>query len=262
MCANFDNLGKPERVHFKTLTSVAIKTVAVAAASVAFAVSAQAAPQLVDFTDGSKWSAANGLSSFTASYGDVDVTASSVGGNLSFNGGRDKNGCISGLNQNVHDLICDGDGLGIGNDEITQGGFQQITITFSTSVTLNDIEFLDLFNNSNESEEALVRLNNGLFETHTSSNLTGGYHRTLETGPDITMVVLKSANDNHSDYALARISFTLNNIQGFTTGVPAPSALLLMMPGLALIARRRRHKGETLPTSRWFWKRPEYLRWA
>lgn len=249
-------------MHFKTLTSAAIKTGAFAVGMVAFALSAQAAPQLVDFTDGSKWSAANGLNSFTASYGDVDVTASSVGGNLSFNGGRDKNGCVSGLNQSVHNLVCDGDGLGIGNDEITQGGVQQITITFSTSVTLNDIEFLDLFNNSNESEEALVRLNSGIFQTHASNNLTGGYHRTLETGADITMVVLKSANDNHSDYALARISFTLNNIQGLTASVPAPSALLLMMPGLALIARRRRHKGESLPTSRWFWKRPGCLNWA
>lgn len=224
--------------------------------------SAQAAPQLIDFTDGSKWSAANGLSSFTASYGDLDVTASSVGGNLSFNGGGDKNGCISGLNQSVHNLVCDGDGLGIGNDEITEGGFQRITITFSKTVTLNDIELLDLFNNQNESEVALIRLNDGIFETHASNNLTGGYHRTLETGPDITMVVLKSANDNHSDYALARISLTLSNIQGFTSSVPAPSALLLMMPGLALIARRRRHKGETLPTSRWFWNRPGYLGWA
>lgn len=249
-------------MNFKTLTSAAIKSGAFAAGLLAFAVSAQAAPQLIDFTDGSKWSAANGLSSFTASYGDLDVTASSVGGNLSFNGGSDKNGCISGLNQSIHNLVCDGDGLGIGNDEITEGGFQRITITFSKSVTVNDIELLDLFNNQSENEVALIRLNDGIFDNHVSNNLTGGYHRTMETGSDITMVVLKSANDNHSDYALARISLTLNSIQGFTTGVPAPSALLLMMPGLALIARRRRHKGDSLPTSRWFWNRPGYLRWA
>lgn len=249
-------------MNFKVLTSTAIKVGAFAAGLTVSAMSAQAAPLLIDFTDGSKWSAANGLSSFTASYGDLDVTASSVGGNLSFNGGRDKNGCISGLNQSVHNLICDGDGLGIGNDEITEGGFQKITITFSESVTLGDVELLDLFNNHNESEEALVRLNDGLFDTHASNNLTGGYHRTMETGADITMVVLKSANDNHSDYALARISLTLNNIRGFDTAVPAPSALLLMMPGIALIARRRRHKGEKLPVSRWFWNRPGYLSWA
>lgn len=249
-------------MNFKTLTSVAIKSGAFAAGLLAFAMSAQAAPQLIDFTDGSKWSAANGLSSFTASYGDLDVTASSVGGNLSFNGGRDKNGCISGLNQSVHNLVCDGDGLGIGNDEITEGGFQRITITFSSSVTIGDVELLDLFNNQNESEVALISLNDDIFETHASNNLTGGYHRTMVTGPDITMVVLKSANDNHSDYALARISLTLNNIRGFSSSVPAPSALLLMMPGLALIARRRRHKGESLPTSRWFWNRPGYLGWA
>lgn len=247
---------------FKDLTSTGLKLGALAAGMVVSAVSAQAAPQLIDFTDGSKWSAANGLSSFTASYGDLDVTASSEGGNLSFNGGRDKNGCISGLNQSVHNLVCDGDGLGIGNDEITEGGFQKITITFSKSVTINDIELLDLFNNHRESEVALVRLNDGLFDTHVSNNLTGGYHRTMETGSDITMVVLKSANDNHSDYALARIALTLNSIQGFNTPVPAPSALLLMMPGIALIARRRRHKGEQLPVSRWFWKRPGYLSWA
>jgi hypothetical protein len=224
----------------------------------------QAAPVLVDFTDGSKWSAANGQSSFTATYGDVDVTASATGGNLSFNGGNDKNGCISGLNQSVHNLVCDGDGLGINNDEITEGGFQKITIMFSKAVSLNDIELLDLFNNSNEVENALVRLNGGIFGTHVSNNLTGGYHRTLETGSDITMVVLKSADDNHSDYALARISFTLSQISTFsTTGVPAPPAILLMIPGVAWLIRRRRAKqNQSLPVSRWFWDRPSYMGWA
>lgn len=246
----------------RVLTSVTTGLGAFAAGMIAFAMSAQAAPQLIDFTDGSKWAAANGLSSFTASYGDLDVTASSEGGNLSFNGGRDKNGCISGLNQAVHNLVCDGDGLGIGNDEITEGGFQKITITFSKSVTLNDVELLDLFNNQNESEVALVRLNDGIFDSHASNNLTGGYHRTLETGADITMVVLKSASDHHSDYALARISLTLSSISAFNTPVPAPSALLLMMPGIALIARRRRNKADALPVSRWLWNRPGFLSWA
>lgn len=225
---------------------------------------AQAAPVLVDFTDGSKWSAANGQSSFTASYGDVDVTATATNGSFRFNGGSDKNGCRSGLNQSVHNLVCDGDGLGINNDEITGNKHQAIAIMFSTAVDINDIELLDLFNNSNEVESASIRLNSGIFGSHVSNNLTGGYHRTLVTGPNITMVVLKAADDSHSDYALARISFTLSQISTFsTTGVPAPPAILLMIPGVAWLIRRRRAKqNQPLPVSRWFWNRPSYMGWA
>jgi hypothetical protein len=97
--------------------------VAFAASLFACASLSQAAPVLVDFTDASKWSGANGQSSFTASYGDVDVTASATNGNLSFNA-NDKGGCVNGANQSVRDLSCNGDGLGIKNDEITGNKFQ------------------------------------------------------------------------------------------------------------------------------------------
>lgn len=238
-----------------------IGLVTVFASVLACVSNSHAAPLLIDFTDASKWSGVQGQSSFTASYDDLDVTASTSTGGLTFNA-HDNGGCVTGANQTVHDLECDGDGLGINNDEITEGGHQQITIMFSKAVSLNDIELLDLFNNSSENEVALIRLNNGIFNTHVSSNLTGGYHRTLETGPDITMVVLKAADDDHSDYALARMSLTINSITEFEDGVPAPPAILLMVPGIAMMIRRRLKGTQSLPVSRWLWTRPSYMGWA
>lgn len=64
----------------------------------------------IDFTDGS-WNGAQGQTSYTAN----EVTLSSVGGTMTVN---------------------PGDGIGIGDDEITQGGVEQFTITFNGPVTL------------------------------------------------------------------------------------------------------------------------------
>ena len=247
--------------------NAAIALVTMLTSGWAFVSASQAAPVLVDFTDAAKWSSAQGQGSFTASYGDLDVTASTSWGKLTFNA-NDKAGCVSGANQDIHDLECDGDGLGINNDEITQSSVtkngigQAITIMFSKAVSLHDIELLDLFNNSSEHEVALIRLNNGIFNTHVSSNLTGGYHRTFETGPNITMVVLKAADDNHSDYALARMSLTIASIRNFEESVPTPPAFLLMVPGIAMLIRRRLKREKTLPVSRWLWTRPSYMGWA
>lgn len=90
----------------------------------AFAFSAAAQATLIDFT-GADWEQAivdgGGI---TATIGNVSLTANN--GSLTFNR-NDSGGCKNG--QPTNGLTCDD--IGINNDEITQGGSQQITLTFS-----------------------------------------------------------------------------------------------------------------------------------
>lgn len=191
-------------------------------ATLAFSISAQAT--LIDFTDQSWEAAISAGSGTTATLGNVTLTAKS--GSLTFNR-SDNGGCVAGRPANG--LTCDGDGIGINNDEITQGGSQQITISFQQAVDITDIFLLDLFSSERTGEIAII---DGA--QYSGSNLlAGGFFETGFNGLGITSIVFSGNLDSFSDYAVAAIE---------VSAVPLPGAAILF--GSALLGffgfKRRR----------------------
>ena len=102
--------------------------------SLSLFISSYAEAVRVDFTDAAWGQAISDGNGVSATLGDITLT--SIGGNLTFNGGAsERNGCAAGAS--VHGLSCSGDGIGIRNDEITQGGSQSLLVTFSTPVMID-----------------------------------------------------------------------------------------------------------------------------
>lgn len=188
---------------------------------------------LIDFTD-SSWQAVVTGSSSTATVGDITLTASV--NNLTFNA-NDKGGCVAG--QSSHGLACLGDGIGIRNDEITQGGTQQITVTFANEVNILNVNVLDLFGSERSGETALImKVGDSVNSyTPTAGNLgvAGGYWETGFSAFGVTELVLYSPDDGFSDYALASIEIEDSSV------VAEPGSLALMafgIIGLALMRKR------------------------
>jgi len=208
------------------------KKISIILATLAFSVSAQA--NLIDFT-GADWEQAiiDGGGT-TASIGNVTLTANT--GSLTFNR-NDSGGCKAG--QPTNGLSCDGDGIGINNDEITQGGSQNITISFQQAVNITDILLLDLF--SNESGRDVngdptvgeIAIIDGI-EYFGPNLLPGGFYETGFSGQAITSIVFSGNLDSFSDYAVAGIKIS---------PVPLPGAAILF--GSALLGffgfKRRRN---------------------
>ncbi|GMR16443.1 MAG: hypothetical protein BMS9Abin31_0778 [Gammaproteobacteria bacterium] len=198
-----------------------------------FAVSVSAQAMLIDFTDKSWEAAINAGTGTSATIGNVTLTANT--GSLTFNR-NDSGGCKNG--QPTNGLQCDGDGIGINNDEITQGGSQQITVSFSEAVNINNILLLDLFANETGYEldwskrTGEIAVIDGLFYSGPNP-LAGGYYATGITGQGITSIVFSGYLDRFSDYALAGIDIS---------PVPIPGAAILF--GSALLGffgfKRRR----------------------
>lgn len=183
---------------------------------------------LIDFTD-SSWSNAitNGTGT-TATVGNITLTASN--GSLTFNDSdSERSGCLAG--QTSHGLACAGDGIGIGNDEITESGThfntsdQTITISFASAVDISNVSLLDLFGNENSGEIAVI---DGLLFGPPVGNLgiSGGYYATGFTKQNALSIVLQGNIDNFSDFSLAALNIEVSP-------VPLPGALLLF--GSALL---------------------------
>jgi hypothetical protein len=81
---------------------------------------------MVDFTSNT-WSGVDGINSHSIGTG---ITLSSVGGNMTLNSSDGAFGCGNPNKLNIISttgLDCSGDGIGIGDDEILQGGNQGLT---------------------------------------------------------------------------------------------------------------------------------------
>lgn len=123
------------RIRAGLLTVLAASLVSVAVGSPAFALS-------INFTDGS-WDGANNFNMFTTHASGIDLFA--LGGAITVNYVGGPSGDNSG-----------NDGLGIVDDEITQGGAEQLTIAFSSPVILESVRLTDLFQNEGPAHQAEV----------------------------------------------------------------------------------------------------------
>ncbi len=176
---------------------------------------------LLDFTD----------ENWETSYPGITVTA--VPDDLTFNGG-DNGGCLAG--QAFHGLSCDGDGLGVKNDEITETGStsvnQSITIEFASAMNVSNVYLLDLFANEGSGEVAVIA--GTLFHSvEDGSYNVGGYWDTGFSAQGITSLTFTGNADNFSDYAIAAIE---------VNPVPLPGSLVLLgsvLMGVGLIKRKK-----------------------
>jgi len=210
---------------------------------------------IVDFTK-LEWNEVNGISDSlgTVVTGSTGIRLTSSLGAMTFNIGDAATGCGSGGNANIESatgLDCTGDGIGIVDDEITQGGNQILTVTFDNGpVNVHAIHLLDLFSPVTErtGEIAVIKWNSGLneFEAHAMDGPfnVGGYWEVNEGTSDydggllmagITSFTLEgSADDGFSDYALARIEYS---------AVPIPAAFWMFGTALiGFVAMSRRTK--------------------
>ena len=201
--------------------------------------SASANAALVDFTDSVWRDAMQATGRHSATVGNVTLTA---GGHnwwygdylLTFNGSSsERAGCLAG--QASHGLSCDGDGIGIKNDEISQSGWsyndhdQSITISFAQAVDVTNLFVLDLFGSERSGEIAVI---NGMSFQAPDGNLgiPGGFYATGYSGTGIRSILLTGNTDWFSDYTLAGIEFELSPASVST--VPLPGAFWLFSTAL------------------------------
>lgn len=204
------------------------------------ATNAVAASKLFDFT------AAPFLSG-PAYQGTVDgvgftLTFTPFDGNLTFNDGPEQApGPIDGA---LFDLAGDGDGIGINNDEITNGGSgESLLITFDRSVKLSALAFLDLFlSKSGDTERAILSVDGGTPLSFIGQSVVGRapnygtgfaeYATDLKGTSFLFTAGLGNDNIGHGDFALAAMK---------VQAVPLPASVLLLgaaLGGLGFMRRR------------------------
>jgi len=209
---------------------------------IALVAAAGAQASVIDFTKSADWGALSG-SSYTSptSFGGVTVTISSLGGTLTFNPGESPATSCGG----VTGLACNGDGIGIVDDEVTIGTLgtgEMLTVHFSSPVKINSIGFLDLFgayslSGDAAAERAMWRYaatagseDGFLLGTDVTSNPILGWALTgaLNAGwyTDITFFATNPPASSNTDFSLAKIDFS--------TAVP-DSGMTLILLGGALI---------------------------
>ena len=202
------------------------KRLSILLAFFAFSVSSQAVT--IDFTN-QAWKDAIGMGNTEAIVDGIKL--SSTGGNLTLLGsGTDFE--ITGCNNAGAGLACTGDGIGISNDEISEGGVQQLTLSFLNGpVNVENIFLLDLFGLEGTGETAII--NGGIFHNTSDNQALGGYYETGFSDNLVSTITFLSPDDGFSDYALAKIEIS---------PVPIPGAAILF--GSALLGffgfKRRR----------------------
>jgi len=190
--------------------------------------SSNAHADLIDLTS-DIWSGVNGSSFSLVVPGIGLVTLDAVGGNLTFNA-NDNSGCVNGMGASI--LACDGDGIGISNDEISSGT-QSLTVTFSPPADVIDIYLLDLFNNNREQEVADITITgDGSVYSIDGGTDSGGFIITGISQNNVTTITFEGIGKK-SDFALAAID---------VRGVSEPGTIALFGLGLLSIGLMRRKR--------------------
>jgi hypothetical protein len=234
--------------------SAMVNGMALAAGLLVLAPAANAAIQSIDFTNAKPWGGVQGQTSFSS--GGVTVSSQGNGGTLTFNAIGASNDPSTGL-EPCGVYACDGDGIGIGDDEVswkTSGFDQLLEVRFDKAVTVTEISFLDLFNESTGREIAfwyyngdasaksnlMAPLTNDSWPATNGFAAATGLNKTDVTS--ITFLVDCAGNScAANDYALAGIKTVGPDAD--VSEVPLPAAAWLFgsgLIGLAGIARRRR----------------------
>lgn len=188
----------------------------------------------IDFTDATEWAGIGGLS-FDALGLRVE-SVGAAGGSLTFNAIPAMDFGCSG-----HGLACDGDGIGIADDEVTGNAQELLRITFLNGpVDILGVDVLDLFQEEGpDSMDESVELSiDGTTYTpfFADAAFSDGYLSTGFTATGVTELYLKGSNDAVSDVALARLEYA--------QPIPEPATVSLLLAGLVgLGASRRRRRG-------------------
>ncbi|HLG59061.1 MAG TPA: hypothetical protein VI485_27210 [Vicinamibacterales bacterium] len=214
--------------------------VAVTLALGIFGAACEAQAATIDFTS-LIWSGASGKSSFSAStlFDGIKVTVSSTSGLLTFNSGGDVNsGCVAGTGG----LACKGDGLGVGDDEVTSGS-ERLNVYFSAPVSITGLGFLDLFGPpSNKSGDAAAETarwyvyspsqSSSQSVTGTDQTSTLGYKAVSTSYTNVTQLRFYATTPTNSDFALASIKIAPSK-------VAEPATLLLSGIGFVFLSSFR-----------------------
>lgn len=212
------------------------------AAGILAGVAVPASAALLDFTnlsgDGSPYATMDGAMA-TGSIDGIGWTLTPGGGQLSFNGGADAPG-------SVPPLAGEGDGIGVGNDEIGPG--EWVTIAFDEAVHLTGVHLLDHFIAQSGQDMEIAGAFMGMTPTgpaqQIAAQMTIGDAPTFGTGyafgeTDLTgtsfSFALFGGNDDLGvgDFALAGLE---------VAAVPVPAAGLMLVAALGGLGWARRRK--------------------
>jgi len=178
----------------------------------------------IDFTS-TTWSGIAGNTSFSQ----AGVNFSTNSGLLTFNdvaGGDHSPGLVDPAS--IIPLAGIGDGIGIGDDEISGG--ESLTITFDKPVTGTKLYLLDSYANSAEDEGAEISFNGGSsWQTVYSQHLPWGFAAIdiSSYGLFSSIIFRTIADAGISDFSVAGLDIN---------PVPEPATMLLFGAGLAGLA--------------------------
>lgn len=222
------------------------------AAGVATLSAAGASAATLDFTKSSVLSSATVVdaSTITGALGSINWTLKALGGTLEIANGisaTERADCLAGSG---NALTCYNDGVGAGNDEVSQlkTYAQKLVLSFSKGVFLKGIHILDAYIGQTQPGEGALAVHTAggatitqIFAQGTRATVPSGYaFKSLndEQVTSITFSPIGVADDDDIDFALAGVD--LRGDGNEPDPVPLPAGGLLLIGALAGLAATRR----------------------